>query len=273
MKMIQILCLEGVFDSAVHIVRDVIQTASRVAKERNCTNQLFVSTSTLNGKAVTTGSGQKIQPDGDAMKADSDIIILPGVSCENVASIEHYVRKKETIEAARLLTEKYQQGTQLATACTGVWIFAEAGILNGKKATTTWHFGTEFSTKYPKVDLQLGRMVTHDDGIWCAGAAMAHTDLALKIITACSGAEVSAHVASFLLLDNRPSQTHYMVADYLDEKSQDFQKLDEWVRKHLADQFSVLKWQLKSVCPSEAWLDALKRQPARRQHNSFKGSE
>lgn len=238
MKHLEILCVDGVFDSAAHLLRDVFRAASITCQKQNSSNLISIQTCTIDGKAIRTGSGQTLVPD-DRSSNKADMVILPGFSCEHVAEIHSYLEQNSVIKVGTYLKRQHEMGVELATACTGAWLVAEAGLLDGKKATTTWHLGTAFQERYPQVDLQLGRMVTRDQGIWCAGAAMAHMDLALAIISATCGAEVSREVASRLLLDNRPSQSHYMVTDFLADPSTDFHDLDLWVRDHIGESFSV----------------------------------
>lgn len=238
MKNLQILCVDGVFDSAAHLLRDVLQAAAKTCQKQNSLNPISIQTCTIDGQAIRTGSGQTLVPDRKA-DAEADLVILPGISCENVSEIHSYLKQDSVVEVGNYLQHQHRARVELATACTGAWLVAEAGLLDGKKATTTWHLGTDFQNRYPNVNLQLGRMVTRDQGIWCAGAAMAHMDLALAIVTATCGAEISREVASRLLLDNRPSQSHYMVTDFLGEQSSDFHELDLWVREHIEDAFSV----------------------------------
>ncbi len=73
-------------------------------------------------------------------------------------------------------------GTTVAGICTGVFILAQMGILNGKSATTNWQYAGMFKGKYPRVRLAPQHLVTEDDNSICTGAAAAVYTLAMQLI-------------------------------------------------------------------------------------------
>lgn len=239
MTTIEIWCLNGVFDSALHVLRDVLATASRLATQDSEPPSFRIASCTMDGTPIRTGSGQSILPDGAFESNDPDIVVVPGMACENANDLKAKLQGDEVVAVGGKLQRLHGKGVQLASACSGVWLLAEVGLLDGKQATTTWHLGAAFRERYADVDLRLGKMVTFDQGIWCAGAAMAHMDLAMSIVTAVFGSDVSQQVASLLLLDNRPSQAHYMVAHYQSSDSTDFREIDQWIQDHLDESFSM----------------------------------
>ncbi|MEM9644719.1 MAG: hypothetical protein AAF989_06985, partial [Planctomycetota bacterium] len=76
MKNIQILCLDGVFDSAAHILRDVFQAASCIAGQLPDHETVATQTCTLDGKPVKTGSGQTLKPDTSTTRTKPDVLVL-----------------------------------------------------------------------------------------------------------------------------------------------------------------------------------------------------
>ena len=68
------------------------------------------------------------------------------------------------------MRRQLRRGTLIATYCSGSFMLAEAGLLDGQAATTHWAKASAFKKRYPKVDLRAGAVMTEQDGILCSGA-------------------------------------------------------------------------------------------------------
>lgn len=109
-----------------------------------------------------------------------------------------------------------RRGTLIATSCTGAFILAEMGLLDGKTATTNWQYARMFQKRYPKVKLRPQCMLTEDDGLLCTGAATAVYHLALHLIRCFGSNKLGYTVSKALLVDaNRNSQIPYVLANPL----------------------------------------------------------
>jgi len=103
-----------------------------------------------------------------------------------------------------------KNGADIAANCTGNFLLAETGLLDGKVATTHWGYADKFRQHYPSVDLQSDKMVTEQDAIFCAGGGMAWIDLAILLIERYCGYQVASDIAKSHVLDfSRPNQTVY----------------------------------------------------------------
>jgi transcriptional regulator GlxA family with amidase domain len=103
---------------------------------------------------------------------------------------------------------------RIAAACTGTFVLAESGLLNGCEATTTWWLSPLFRQRYPHVKLDAHRIVVSSGSALTAGAALSHLDLALWLIRN-SSPELAALVARYLVFDTRLSQSAYAISDHL----------------------------------------------------------
>ena len=113
-------------------------------------------------------------------------------------------------ELIRLLNKADQAGWTIAGNCTGNFLLAEAGILDGKSATTHWGFATEFQQRYPKINLHADQLITRDDNIFCAGGGIAWFDLGLHIIERNVDFETAMQTAKAFVIDyRRDSQLSY----------------------------------------------------------------
>lgn len=104
-------------------------------------------------------------------------------------------------------------GVTIATVCTGTFLLAEMGLLDGKIATTNWQFAPLFRQTYPEVRLKPEKMMTEDDGIICTGAVTAAYKLILRIISEFGSEKLASACAKTFLVDpGRESQTPYVIS-------------------------------------------------------------
>lgn len=234
--LIHILALPKVFDSAFFIVRDTLLAATRIAQEKAVTVEVV----TLDGRAVRSSGGQPIKPERAAGRSRPGLVVVPGFFVgDDPDDVADYVDSPAAQRVAAWLARQHARGAALATGCTGTWLLAEAGILDGREATTTWYLASAFRQRYPSVRLVEDKMLTLSEGVRCAGAAMAHMDLALSVVGSAFDAETSRRVAATLLLDSRTSQSHFMVTDFLAERSEDLRRADQWIRKNLGESIRI----------------------------------
>ena len=115
-----------------------------------------------------------------ATKAEgANLLMAPPGPPRRPAEVLDYVTSEQSLPARTLIASTRERGTAIASACAGTVLLAEAGILNGLRADTTWWMPPAFRSRYPTVHLDEGRMVVASDGITTAGAAFGHVDLAL----------------------------------------------------------------------------------------------
>lgn len=108
------------------------------------------------------------------------------------------------------LRAQYAQGARLGSICTGAFLLAESGLLNGHIATTHWRYERLFRLRYPGVLLKTERLVTQAGRFMCSGGAHAYLDFALHWVELNYGAYIASEVAKWLVLDRyRESQSLY----------------------------------------------------------------
>lgn len=243
MRTIGILALDRVFDSALIMTRDVL-AAGRSASNRDggarVTSHRMVS---VGGRPIRTANDLRIVPDGGLSSADAaDLVVVPSWGLEGTDDLGPVLARLETREARSAgcwLRRLHARGATIAAGCTATFLLAEAGLLEGLQATTSWWAADTFRTRYPGADLQPHMMLTNHDRVVCAGAAMAHLDLALWAVTAVYGLAVADGVARALLLDERSSQARYMAVNHLTLTDPDVLRAEAWIRAHLSEPISI----------------------------------
>ena len=104
----------------------------------------------------------------------------------------------------------FDLGADIASNCSGAFFLAEAGLLNGKEATTHWGYAELFRKRYPEVKLCAEKLITSQQIIYCAGGGMAWFDLALLLIERYCGHDVASTTAKAHVIDlSRGQQAAY----------------------------------------------------------------
>ncbi len=133
-----------------------------------------------------------------------DIVLVPTIG----GNIERTLMQNGAL--IQFLSELKDQDILIASNCTGAFLLAEAGLLEGKQATTHWGFVDLFRSRYPEVNLMPDQLVTHDGNILCAGGGNAWFDLGLYMVERFSDHETAVGSAKTFVIDmGRQSQLSY----------------------------------------------------------------
>ncbi len=127
---------------------------------------------------------------------DFDLVLVPGI-------MGRPERLLEQGELVAWLAEQHRRGVVIASACSGAFLLAEAGILNQRPATTHWQLADRFRQRYPKIELQVDRLLIDGGDYLCAGGTSAHLDLALYLVEKFGSAGLADACARMMLLDRK----------------------------------------------------------------------
>ena len=133
------------------------------------------------GGPVETSVGSKIQTESYKRRV-FDTILVAG---------EHNPAAGAPPGVVRYLRSAGRRGVRIASICTGTFVLAEAGLLDGRRATTHWNHARSFRHRYPKVNLEVDRIFTSDGSIWCSAGMSAGIDLALALVEEDFGREMA----------------------------------------------------------------------------------
>jgi transcriptional regulator GlxA family with amidase domain len=134
-----------------------------------------------------------------------------------------------------------RRGVRLASVCSGAYILAEAGLLDGRRATTHWRRTRHFLSAYPKVKLEPDRIFVRDGDIWSSAGITAGIDLALAIVAEDFGDEIAQKTARELVLYHRRSGGQSQFSSLLELKAPSgrFGTLLSWARENLEAPLTV----------------------------------
>jgi transcriptional regulator GlxA family with amidase domain len=134
-----------------------------------------------------------------------------------------------------------RRGVRIASVCSGAYILAEAGLLDGRRATTHWRRTRHFLSAYPKVKLEPDRIFVRDGDIWSSAGISAGIDLALALVAEDFGDAVAQETARQLVLYHRRSGGQSQFSSLLELKAPTgrFGPLLSWAREHLEAALTV----------------------------------
>lgn len=140
-----------------------------------------------------------------------------------------------------LLQEMLPSCRRIAAVCTGAFILAEAGLLDGRRATTHWAAARDLQARYPKVKVEEDRIFIIDGAIWTSAGMSAGIDLALGMIEKDFGAELARSVARKLVVYHRRAggQSQHSALLEMDAKSDRIQNALDYAKRNLNTHLSV----------------------------------
>lgn len=191
-----------------------------------------IETASMDGESVLCTGGLQLTPDKSLEEVESpQLIIVPGFMFNILGVLPTLT------DMIHWLQEQHQQGCYIASMCTGSFITAQAGLLDGRFATTHWAFSEQFAQHFPQVKLQTELTVTDDGLVMCSGGSTSGSDLLLHLIRKFSSPQLAAECAKKLLVDiSVRSQTPYSSTTFKKNHTDaDILKIQIWLEKHITE--------------------------------------
>jgi len=161
----------------------------------------------------------------------ADTIILPGWR-------DPAERPPEPLLQA--LREAHKKGTRLFSICSGVFILAAAGVLDGKRATTHWRYTEALQSRFPKIAVQSDVLYIDNDNILTSAGSAAGIDAGLHLIRQDHGSALANAVARRLVLPpHRDGGQAQYIPPAQPRGGQSMAQLIEWVRQNLGQPLSL----------------------------------
>ncbi|MBS1605561.1 MAG: helix-turn-helix domain-containing protein [Bacteroidetes bacterium] len=173
----------------------------------------------------------------EALKPEdkADLIILPAYAEQGDFAI------RNSSDALEWVADQYRAGAELASLCTGTFLLAATGLLDGKPCATHWRAADYFRMRFPDLDLHTNKIVTDQQGIYTAGGGISSLNLALYIIEKYNGREAALYCARLLQIDiDRNSQSPFILFEGLkDHKDEIIREVQLFIEQHVSDRITV----------------------------------
>jgi transcriptional regulator GlxA family with amidase domain len=182
------------------------------------------------GGEVESSSGLKLSPERLGERSFDTVVVSGGDIIPSIPAAERIVAWLRRTKARRI-----------ASVCSGAYLLAEAGLLDGRRATTHWASTDDFGRRYPKVRLEAERIFIRDGHVWTSAGISAGIDLALALIEDDLGPEIARRTAQQLVVHQRRpgGQLQFSALVELGGRTGHFGALIDWTRAHLAEPLTV----------------------------------
>ncbi|MEM6384182.1 MAG: transcriptional regulator FtrA [Pseudomonadota bacterium] len=151
----------------------------------------FTTVSAEPGSARAMGGITFEAESGLERLAEADLILVPGWRGADEDVPE---------QLCTALQDAHRRGARIASICSGAFVLAASGLLDGKRATTHWRYAEKLAAKHPQITVDSDVLYVEDDRIYTSAGSAAGLDLGLHIIRQDYGARVAASVARRLVL-------------------------------------------------------------------------
>ncbi|HEV8270305.1 MAG TPA: helix-turn-helix domain-containing protein [Chitinophagaceae bacterium] len=174
----------------------------------------------------------------------TNLIIIP--------SLNHNYQK--AVKGNQLLVDwiekQYKHGAEVASICTGAFLLAASGLLDGKSCSTNWAAADNFKQMFPKVNLQTDKLITDENGIYTNGGAYSFLNLIIYLIEKYYDRQTAIFCSKVFQIEmDRQSQSAFIIfkgqklhGDEMVKKAQAYieSKVDEKISvEHLSSRFAV----------------------------------
>lgn len=118
------------------------------------------------------------------VKPHTDIYTITKTNLIIIPSLNHNYQKavKDNKKIIDWIERQYKQGAEIASICTGAFMLASSGLLDGKSCSTHWSAAENFKRMFPKVNLQIDKLITDEKGIYTNGGAYSFLNLIIYLV-------------------------------------------------------------------------------------------
>ena len=166
---------------------------------------------------------------------------LDSVSLDTLIIVGGQGRRLLDDDALHAIRSKASGVRRLASVCTGAFVLAKCGLLDGRRATTHWRYATELQRDYPAVKVEGDRIFVKDGEVWTSAGITAGIDLALAMIEEDLGVDASRTVAQELVVYHRRSggQSQFSAMLEMSPDSDRIRLALSYAREHLSDPLPI----------------------------------
>lgn len=238
---IKILAYDGCFGSAVLGPADLFGVANSLLAHEGKSPAFDVELLSVGDSLDVCAAG------GHVIRCDGRLVGTPPVRCTlmlpgmNIGSAQDIGRAAQDLAPhLAALASWYEAGCMITANCSATFLLAATGLLDGRRATTSWWLEEIFRKSFRAVSLQTESILVEDGRLTTAAAGTSHLDLALHLIGSLEGPKLASLCAHFMVVDGgRSSQRPYTVPWHFKSRDPLIEKADGWIRGKLAEKILI----------------------------------
>ncbi len=237
---VTVLLLDGGYASTAIAPLEVFHSAGMLWNELRGEKgqpRFRVQVVSADGKGVTGPCDLQLTPPRSMDDVErADIVVVPAFGLD----LKERIARNPTV--IPFLKKWHARGAYIAGICTGVVFLAEAGLLDGRRATTHWAIADQVRALYPKVTWRPDEFVTEDNGVLCSGGVYSSVDLALYLVSKFCGHEIALQCSRALLVSmpRRSCQSGYAVLPLGRQHSDDrIREIEEHVQQNFHQDLGI----------------------------------
>lgn len=167
----------------------------------------------------------------------TDLIIIPSLN-HNYQKVLKNTNNKQVIE---WLEKQYKEGAEIASICSGAFMLASSGLLDGKNCSTHWIVEENFKIMFPKVNLQPDKLITDENGLYTNGGAFSFLNLVIYLIEKYYDRQTAVYCSKVFQIElDRQSQSAFTIFSGQKKHDDDVvKKAQSYIESNLHEKISV----------------------------------
>lgn len=166
----------------------------------------------------------------------TDLLIIPSVSYDDTLI-------EDNAELITWIKEQYKTGAEIATICSGAFLLAATGLIDGKACSTHWNVAANFRRLFPDIHLEIDKLITVERGIYTNGGAYSFLNLILFLVEKYFGRETAIYCSKIFQIDmERTSQSPFLIFQTQKNHGDELiRQAQTYIEENLAEKISFEK--------------------------------
>lgn len=238
---IAIALFNGCYASSFAGPQDIFHIANYFSRPAQTTPYPVFEVSLIarTGGEVRLAGGGKIAADIPGAPGGYDLIYVPSFPYLGEDELDRLMVDNQWL--LEWLSTSWTQGAMLAASCTATFLLAQTGLLDHRRATTTWWLERQFRRRYPAVALDRQAILTSEDRLMCAGAMTSSLNLAIEIVAQQGSAELARKCARTMMIDTSRQVQPFLQGAILEGESNHpvVLRAQHWLQAHLREKIDL----------------------------------